>query len=308
MTRQLLAEKYRPSTIDGYVFLDPNLKRSVEKWIEKQDIPNILMVGSAGCGKTTLSRILIKELDIPQGDVKQVNCSAVKGMEFIREILEPWLKKAPYGRFKVVQLEEMDRLGQDAQKALRAIIEDSSASGTRFIGTANYAKGIIPEMYSRFEDYDINAMDDEGIIEYMVDVIEQEQIIVEDENVFFDHIDAYKPDIRKILNSIEAATDSEGKLHPPQKITSKGTDLDQWESLWKGEDFNLEAALELTELIDPTNYDWFYEVMYSNLHQFEDKGAALVLLSQYLDRSQTSANLRLHLDAFLYHAFVVGGE
>jgi intein/homing endonuclease len=105
--KQLLVEKYRPTTIDEYKFQNEDVERVVMKWINSGEIPNIMMTSETpGSGKTTLSRILVSELGIDQTDVKTINASLVNGIGFIREELEPWLKKTAFSNFKIVQIEE----------------------------------------------------------------------------------------------------------------------------------------------------------------------------------------------------------
>jgi replication factor C small subunit len=71
----LWTEKYRPKTIEGYVFTDPQVKEQVETWIRDRSIPHLLLHGPAGTGKTTLAKILINQLEIDDYDVLQVNAS-----------------------------------------------------------------------------------------------------------------------------------------------------------------------------------------------------------------------------------------
>lgn len=72
--RPLLVEKYRPKTLEGYVFQDKETQETVMKWIKNGEIPNILLTGGPGSGKSTLARILINEFGIDPSDVKKGKC------------------------------------------------------------------------------------------------------------------------------------------------------------------------------------------------------------------------------------------
>ena len=71
--KQLWTEKYRPSTVDGYVFRDDVQRKQVQSWIDDGTIPHLLFSGSAGVGKTTLAKILINSLDVNQFDILEIN-------------------------------------------------------------------------------------------------------------------------------------------------------------------------------------------------------------------------------------------
>jgi len=306
--KQLLVEKYRPKNVENYVFNAESTARKVEKWLEDGEIPNILLSGGAGTGKSTLAGVLVNELGIQQSDVYRVNASLQNGIGFVREELEPWCKKSSFSKFKVVIMEEADSLGLSAQKSLRDITE-SYSDRVRWIFTCNYPEKIIPALLSRFQHIHIDSHDEDNIINLVLDIVEAEGLIVNDERDLLAHIDQYQPDIRKIINSIDEYTDSNKVLHAPD-AAHVGTDIGRWEELWKAGEVQdkFSETLELSEHIDQNNYDWFYEVMYTNHHNFIDQHKAIILLSKYLDRAQRCANQRLHLKAFLYHAFCVDEE
>ena len=73
--KQLWVEKYRPTTVDGYVFVDENQRKQVQSWVENGSIPQLLFSGSPGTGKTTLAKMLINELKVDEYDVMYVNGS-----------------------------------------------------------------------------------------------------------------------------------------------------------------------------------------------------------------------------------------
>lgn len=305
--KQLLVEKYRPTTTANYVFQDEVTESKVRKWISQQEIPNLLLTGAPGCGKSTLARILMNELGLEPADIKRVNASLTNGIGFIREELEPWMKKVGFGKFKVVLFEEADQLTAAGQKSLRDLIE-SYSDRVRFIMTANYPKQIIDALHSRFQHIDMKNINMEGIVGLVCDILEAEGIEVTDEEVVMQHIEAYAPDMRKIINSIDEHTDEHKVLHSPS-VASSGVDSGAWLQFWSSdESLDPERALELTEAIDMNNYEFFYETMYLNTKKFIDAGldggSVVVTISQFLDRAQRAANQRLHLDACLYTIFM----
>lgn len=302
--RKLLVEKYRPTSVEKYIFQDQDTKKLVSKWLKVKEFPNILFTGGPGCGKSTLASILITECGLEPADIKRVNASLTNGIGFIREELEPWMKKAGFGKFKVVLLEEADQLTQQGQKSLRDLIE-SYSDRIRFIMTANYPKQIIDALHSRFQHIDMKAINRDAIIDMAITIVEEEGIkVAGDGEVLLAHIDAYAPDIRKIINSIDECTGEDNVLGLP-RVSSSAKDVGEWIQYCNGSDwFNLKHLLELTDAVDLNNFEVFYEALYQNSSKFTDEGNAIVLISQYLDRAQRAANQRLHLDAFLYHVFM----
>lgn len=306
--KQLLVEKYRPSTIENYIFQNEETERTVKKWLKAKEIPNVLMVSNAGQGKTTLARIIINELNIQPSDVKVVNGSLVTGIGFVREELEPWMRKISFGNFKVVHIEEADRLTKHAQDALKMLIEESS-DHTRFIFTANNIKRIIPPMLSRFQVLNMEGISEDALIDKVLNIMGAEGIFPEDddESIILQHVEKYAPDLRKIINSIDESTteDDNGNrtLHKPSESSESSGGVDEWEKLLAADTIDPVALLELTEVVNNDNYDLLYETMYHNLQHYEDTAKAVVIISKYLDRAQSTANQRLTLDACIYELF-----
>jgi|AntDeeMinimDraft_6_1070357.scaffolds.fasta_scaffold01003_3 DNA polymerase III delta prime subunit len=305
--RQPLNEKYRPNTASEYVFQDENVKQRVEKWCKDKTIPNVLLEGVQGTGKSSLARVLIHDIGIDPVDVKIVNGSS-QGIGYIREVVEPWLKKTSLSPFKVVLIEEADALSRSSQKMLRMVTEDN-IDHVRWILTCNYVEKITPPLLSRFEAgyITLNAMNEDGVVDLVLQIINGEHIDFDNDEDIMSHIRAHAPDIRKIINSIDGALDANNWLHPARRA-SESHNEDEWVSLWANGDITLERALRLSSLISMENYEQFYQTMYENSRNFPDQGRGIVLCSQYLDRATTSANQKLHLDAFLYHLFEVADE
>jgi replication factor C small subunit len=301
--KRLLVEEYRPTTLSEYVFQDTDIEYKIKKWIKVGAFPNVLFSGTQGCGKTTMSRLLVSELSIQDNDVLTVNASTLT-MAYIREVLEPWMKRSSFSPFKVVQLEESDRLTQATQQALRQIIEDHT-DNVRWIATCNYPTKIIPALHSRFQHLEMSAMNMDGILDLIVDIIQKEELTVNDDESIMTHVDTYAPDIRKIIQSIDEHTDEERVLHPISGGVSSA-DMDEFEAIWVDGTAkkSMDKLLKLSVLIDQSNYEEFFEIMYTHHHNYDDVASGIILLSTYLDRATRVANQRLNLDAFLYHAFV----
>jgi replication factor C small subunit len=83
--KELWVEKYRPKTLDGYVYQNDFQKKQVVTWVKEQSIPHLLFSGSAGIGKTTLAKILLNELDISEHDILEINASRTNSVDDVRD-------------------------------------------------------------------------------------------------------------------------------------------------------------------------------------------------------------------------------
>jgi replication factor C small subunit len=122
--KELWVEKWRPKTVDGYVFRDDHQRRQINTWIKDKSIPHLLLSGVAGIGKTTLAKILINEIGIEDYDVLEINASRTNGVDEVRDKITNFVQMIPFGPFKVVLLDEADYLSPNAQAALRGVMEE----------------------------------------------------------------------------------------------------------------------------------------------------------------------------------------
>ena len=89
--KELWVEKYRPKTVDDYVFRDEQQKKQVQQWIKEKTIPHLLFSGNAGIGKTTLAKVLFNELEVNDLDILEINASRTNSVEDVRNnIINLW--------------------------------------------------------------------------------------------------------------------------------------------------------------------------------------------------------------------------
>jgi len=205
----LWVEKYRPKSLSDFIG-DAEIKASIDSFRAKEEIPNLLFIGTPGIGKTSLAKIIVN--DILQCQYLYINASDENGIDTIRNKVTHFAQTKSFdGKVKVIILDECDGVSLEGQRALRNTMEEY-AGVTRFILTANYKYRIIPALQSRCQSIDLTPPIDQ-VVKRCASILKQEGIALEDnqKKTFINFVKSNYPDLRKCINELQKFTAS-GKL------------------------------------------------------------------------------------------------
>ena len=204
MTEHILwVEKYRPKTIEDCI-LPENIKSTFQEYVNKKEIPNLLLSGTAGVGKTTIAKAMCEEVGC---DYIVINGSSERGISVMQtQVMNYATSMSLAGGRKVVILDEADNLTPDAQKALRGMMEEVS-SNCSFIFTCNFKNRILDAIHSRCTvvDFKLNGSKQKMAAAFFkrVEWILEKEGVTYDKQVVAAVITKHFPDNRRILNELQ---------------------------------------------------------------------------------------------------------
>ncbi len=182
------------------------LKAKLADFISRNDIPHLLFFGTAGTGKTTAAKILVKNIDC---DHLFINASDERGIDVIRDKIKNFASTTGFAPLKIVVLDESDALTPDAQAALRNMMEVFSHK-TRFVLTCNYVERIIAPIISRCQTFALTPPSKKEVAIHLTNILNQEGVTFEKQAIAT-LVNAYYPDIRRVIGTAQQQT-RDGKL------------------------------------------------------------------------------------------------
>ena len=280
----LWVEKYRSTNLDTYVG-NENIKKTIQQYLDQNDIQNFIFSGPAGTGKTTLAKLIVNNLDC---DYIYINASDERGIDTIRDKVSGFASAASFKGIKVVILDEADFITIQGQAALRNVIETYSRT-TRFILTCNFVERIIDPLQSRCQVLKIVPPSKADIAKHVANIIEQEDVDYEIDDIKL-LINQFYPDLRKMLNTAQLST-QENKLVIDKSIIVSSNymphvvgELSKSKPSWK----------EIRQIIANANikdYEALYRYLYDSASKYADGNEGMVAI--YINEYSYQSNFRI---------------
>lgn len=201
----LWVEKYRPTTLDGYIG-NEHFVRKLEMWLDESDIPHILLYGPAGTGKTTAAKIIVNNIEC---DLLFINASDENSVDTIRNKIQGFAQGIGFTDLSIVVLDEADGVTPQGQAALRNLMEVFSGH-CRFILTANFVERIISPIQSRCQVFEITPPSRKDAAIHVAGILAKEGVEYKPADLKL-LVDAHYPDLRQIINDAQNHT-MDGKL------------------------------------------------------------------------------------------------
>jgi len=306
----LWTERHRPTKLEDYVWIDDNQKREVEGWVASGEIPHLLLSGGPGCGKTTLAKLVLREMNVDDSDVTYVNASMVTGIDAMRDLVG-FCETMPIGNFRYVMLDEADRLSPAAQDSLKNMIEEYSAI-CRWILTTNRPHKIFAPIHSRTQGFHVEALDREQFITRVAKILITEGVDLTEENleILDEYVTVAYPDLRKCLNLLQQNC-SDGQLRRPKGGSSSGMGeyMVQAVNMFKNGRIH-EGRKIICENATDSDYEEIYKLLYRNLDWWgrddEAKHKAIVIIANRLKDHTLVADPEIAMAACLVELSMLG--
>jgi DNA polymerase III delta prime subunit len=305
MSEQLLwTEKYRPKTIENCI-LPERLKKPFQEYVNNKTIPNLLLTGGAGVGKTTVAKAMCEEIGC---DYMVINGSDDNGIDTVRYKIKNYASSMSLaGGRKVIIIDEADYLTPNAQAAFRNAIEEF-ASNCSFIFTCNYKNKLIEPLHSRCAVVEFTLKNNEkasmaGQFFKRIQQVLQSENVEFDDKVIAELVKKHFPDFRRVINELQRYSQF-GKIDTGILAQIAEVGLKDIIKFLKDKDFGNIRKWVASNDIDATSlyrklYDSLYEVM-----KPQSIPQAVIILADYQYKAAFVADAEINTVACLTELMV----
>lgn len=301
----LWSQKYRPHKISDTI-LPKNIKDTFQEFVNKRVVPNLLLSGESGVGKTTVARALLEEI---QCDYIIINGSLNGNIDTLRnEIMQFASTRSLSGGRKYVILDEADYLNpQSTQPALRNFMEEFSKN-CGFILTCNFKNKIIEPLHSRCSVIDFIIPKDQKQ-QLAVEFFKRIKHILNTEDVKYDQkviaalIESYFPDWRRIINEIQRSA-ATGTVDSGALISHDYNNIRQLITHIKNKDFsNVRKWVAENDPDSATFFRKFYDAC-GELLAAKDLASLIIILAKYQYQAAFVADSQINISAFCVECMI----
>ena len=274
----ILNEKYRPDTLEGYICQD-DIKTKFEEFIKQQDIPHLLFAGKPGAGKTTIAKILVKNIDC---DYLYINATDERSIDVMRDKVGAFAAAGSFKPLKIVILDEATHILQASQVILLNMMETYSLT-TRHILTGNYPERIIEPLRSRCQEFDLQPPSKKVVAQHIVNILNKENIehTIEDVATI---VKKFYPDFRKIINNCQKYT-VDNVLKLDTSIEASDNYKEQVvDELKKPSNKSFNIIRQIIANAETDDYESLYAFLYEKLSDYAkgNEGVIVCYLEEYM--------------------------
>lgn len=285
-THTLWVEKYRPQILDEYIGND-EIKQKIKGFISSGDTPHLLFHGRAGTGKTSLAKLITKSIDC---DVMYINASDENNVDNVRTKIKDFASTAGFSQLKIIILDEADFLTQNAQAALRNLIESYSLT-TRFILTCNYLEKITNPLISRCQCFEVTPLNKKDVAIYLTKILALENIKYTISDIGY-IVNSYYPDIRKILNFSQQSIENGALKTNVTVVTSINDKIIEILKTSQNKHNAFDKIRQLVVDSDSRNYEELYTLLFDRIDEYAPKKQSeiIIIIAEYIYQSSLVFN------------------